>query len=603
MAGNEGWGDMRGTVSGGLWAIVLGAVGLGTASLIGAPPKTPPAAAPEAPASATADTAPASDDVATATVEPAETTSAPAVVAAPAAAPADAPSVSDTAVTPPASGDTDVALATPDPVQPVEPAAADPVAVETETAAPVVSETASTDAEPAAPDTTTAPGVVADADDPVVTPDDAAPAQPVVAADNTAAIDEDTAAAVTPPTVPEPALPEQTNTDIAALDAPQDDAPAAAAPAPVALPEPEQDAVVASEAVTPADPEPAAPVVTEAPIAVAPAAPEAVEPAPAVAAVEEPPAPVIVDEPIAVLPAPETEIADVDPAPSDIAIADAEPAAPTVLDVTADDTRQLGGNTVRVNRPGAEDPAEAEDVVAETPDEATIPDDAPAIVRFATPFENPAALPLVSLVLRDGAGTADLMDQVSALTLPVTIVIDPTASDATARMQAYRARGVEVAIQASLPAGATPSDVEIAMEAAFAAVPEAVALFSDGSDGIQSDRAVTAQVMEYLSANGRGLVMVQQGLGNALRAAAQAEVPATAVSRELGREGADVGALTRALDQAAFRARQTGDSVLLSDATETVLTALSGWQAGVDEGQFLVAPVTAIIAPTVTNTE
>jgi hypothetical protein len=99
------------------------------------------------------------------------------------------------------------------------------------------------------------------------------------------------------------------------------------------------------------------------------------------------------------------------------------------------------------------------------------------------------------------------------------VAIDPALDDAQDRLAEYRARGFEVGVQSILPEGATPSDVEITLEATFSTLGETVLLLDAGNGGLQNDRTVTAQAMAALAADGRGLVTVSKGLNMALRAA------------------------------------------------------------------------------------
>ncbi|MEM9787037.1 MAG: divergent polysaccharide deacetylase family protein, partial [Pseudomonadota bacterium] len=169
------------------------------------------------------------------------------------------------------------------------------------------------------------------------------------------------------------------------------------------------------------------------------------------------------------------------------------------------------------------------------------------------------------------------------------------SADANARMRTYRDAGVEVVMQTSLPLGAVPTDVEVAFEAAFDILPETVALFS-GADGIlQNNRAVTAQVIEVLKSEGRGLIVVERGLGNAIRGAAQAGLPAAPVLRDLDGAGTSAAAIGRALDQAAFRARQAGDGVMLARITDQSIAALQAWAVENNGSQITLAPASTIL--------
>lgn len=250
---------------------------------------------------------------------------------------------------------------------------------------------------------------------------------------------------------------------------------------------------------------------------------------------------------------------------------------------------------VRINRPGAtpEDPDTAD---TDTPVADVIPDDAPALLRYAAAYDDSGAPARISIVLIDDGSLPDPVNAVSTLGFVPTVAMDALASASTERAAAYRAAGIEVAMQTRLPEGARPTDVEVAFEVARRSVPEVAMLFSDGTDAMQ-DRGVMAQVMEILAADGYGFVTVQRGLGNAVRTADQAGVPAATILRDIDGEGEDLRAIARALDQAAFRARQTGEAVLLGRVRPDTLEALRDWAAGTDQDTLAIVPVSAVLLP------
>ena len=236
----------------------------------------------------------------------------------------------------------------------------------------------------------------------------------------------------------------------------------------------------------------------------------------------------------------------------------------------------------------------AENQPNEKTPESVIPDDAPAIMRFAAPFENPQDVPLISIILIDSGEMPDAAAAVADLGFVPTVIVNGLSASSTALVTAYRASGVEVAMQADLPEGAQPTDVEVAFEAAMALVPEVAMLFSDGTGAMQ-DRNVTAQVMQILADKGQGFVAVQRGLNNAARAAEQVDVPAVTVLRDIDGAGEDSRAILRALDQAAFRARQSGNAVLLGRVTPQTMDALRDWAGNVDPDALMIAPVSAVL--------
>jgi len=201
----------------------------------------------------------------------------------------------------------------------------------------------------------------------------------------------------------------------------------------------------------------------------------------------------------------------------------------------------------------------------------------------------------MAIVLMDDGSIDGLAEAVPAIPFPVSIAIDPSDANATARMAAYRAAGYEVLAIARLPIGAQPSDVEVTYESVFAALPETVALLDAGEGGLQATSAVADQAMARLADDGRGFVTVTQGLNMALRAAEGAGVPVRTIYRDLDGEGQDATVVRRFLDQAAFRARQESGVILLARLRPDTVSALILWGTANRAGQVALAPVSAIL--------
>lgn len=315
-------------------------------------------------------------------------------------------------------------------------------------------------------------------------------------------------------------------------------------------------------------------------VSTTPAAPLEAEPEAVVALVEDVPAEVpTIDIPVPV-PAPVAQAAPTD-----------APSAPAVLTLPNATAMPSGDATIKVNRVITSEPEEA----SEAPEAAPVPDDAPAIVRYAADFQNLENKPLMSIILLDdgimkGADTA-----LKNLPFPVTVVLDPSSPDAAQKMGAYRAAGIEVGVRSALPAGASPSDVQIAFEASFGALSETVLLFDAGNGGMQSDRAVTEQALSILSKDGRGLVIVSSGLNSSMREADKAGVPAGVIYRDLDGQGEDARNIRRFMDQAAFRARQESGVILLARIRPDTISALQLWGTANRAGQVALAPASAIL--------
>lgn len=361
-----------------------------------------------------------------------------------------------------------------------------------------------------------------------------------------------------------------------------------------ALPQPAPDAEVVI-LTTPAAPPPPVDVVTE-------------DASGLVSEVEEEPRPplVVAQSPEVLVPEADTDTADAERSSdgasvvSDTVPESQEPTPePGPLITTAPqpapvETEPASTTTVRVNRPGAT-PSEIAGQTADVVEAEPLPDDAPALERYAAVFEGDPELPLMSIVMIDGGGPQSNPADIAALPVPVTVVVNALQSDAEAKMAAYRDAGIEVLLETALPQGAMPTDVEVAFEAAFAIIPESIGFFSDASGILQGNRSVAEQVVEILGAEGRGLVVVERGLSNSMRIAEQAGLPAAAVLLDLDGDGQDGTAVVRALDQAAFRARQSGNAVLLARASDETLEAVRLWAGENNGDQIGLAPVSAVL--------
>ncbi len=248
-----------------------------------------------------------------------------------------------------------------------------------------------------------------------------------------------------------------------------------------------------------------------------------------------------------------------------------------------------GTAAVQVRRPGA----------TTTPDiQGALTADTPALLRYAAPFDSAETRPLMAVILIDDGTLPEGPEVLAGVPFPVTIALDPGRSGVAAAMTAYRAAGIELVALTKLPAGAQPSDVEVTYAAAFATLPETVALLDAGEGGLQGDRATTAQAVDILAADGRGLIAPSGLLNPALRAAEKAAVPAGVIYRDLDGGGQDAAAIRRFLDGAAFQARRESGVILLARLRPQTVSALILWGTVNRDGQVAFAPVSAVLKVT-----
>jgi polysaccharide deacetylase 2 family uncharacterized protein YibQ len=239
--------------------------------------------------------------------------------------------------------------------------------------------------------------------------------------------------------------------------------------------------------------------------------------------------------------------------------------------------------------------AEAEVAGEASAEVDAVPEDAPALLRFAAPFENPEGLPVIAVVLIDDGTLTDGPTQMLESGLVATVAVSPLMDDATLWSEAYREAGSEVAMQMSLPDGATPIDAEVSLAAAFEILPEAGLFFSDGEGVLRNDRFVAAQVMQILASEGRGFVTFQRGLGSLVREADRSGVSVQTVLRDIDGAGETNSAIERGLDRAAFRARQLGGVVVVARLKPRTLSVLRQWAFDNQRNGILLGPVSALM--------
>lgn len=267
------------------------------------------------------------------------------------------------------------------------------------------------------------------------------------------------------------------------------------------------------------------------------------------------------------------------------------PARPSVVSIIDAPASGLpGAGRTEIIRRDAPASAPAADRVMPVVD-----DDAPALVRYGAFFDNPAGLPLLTLVLIDDGTMTDGPRALADVPFPVTVLLDPRRPGASERMDAYAAAGIEIAALAALPEGATDADVKVAMEGTFDALPRAVALVETGQGDLAVGPEVAGPLIGDLAQAGRGLLVPDQGLNGALRAAAAADVPALTIYRDLDATGQDARVIRRFIDQAAFRARQQRGVVLLARLRPETVSALILWGDANRAGQVALAPLSTTL--------
>ena len=260
--------------------------------------------------------------------------------------------------------------------------------------------------------------------------------------------------------------------------------------------------------------------------------------------------------------------------------------------VASNDTETSSLPTIR--RLGQDNSTEAEEEVADE-ELAEVDENAPALIRFGLPFENPEGSPLMSLVLVHESGSALSDAQLAALPQGIAIAVDASQSDAADLSSTYRGSGREVVMIPSLPEGAEPQDVEQALRVNFETIPEAVALMDISGSGFQSDREAVQQVIDVIGTSGHGLITYPRGLNTANQSAGRAGVPAGLIFRRLDGSQETAEQIRRALDRAAFRARADEAVILVGSTSPNTMAAIVEWASGNRAKSVTLAPISAAL--------
>lgn len=203
--------------------------------------------------------------------------------------------------------------------------------------------------------------------------------------------------------------------------------------------------------------------------------------------------------------------------------------------------------------------------------------------------------PRMAIVLIDDGDSELGLEALEAFPYPLTFAVDATTADAAQRMKIYRDKGFEVLALVDLPRGATPSDVEVAMSAYLAAVPEAVGILEGVETGVQTSREMADQLTQIILASGHGMLLQKSGLNTARKLAEREGIPAGTVFRDFDGNGQSASVMRRFLDQAAFCAGQEGGVVMMGRLQAETISALLIWGLADRASRVALVPVSAVL--------
>ncbi|MBO9396904.1 divergent polysaccharide deacetylase family protein [Shimia sp. R9_2] len=240
--------------------------------------------------------------------------------------------------------------------------------------------------------------------------------------------------------------------------------------------------------------------------------------------------------------------------------------------------------------PSVGDAATEEVVIA---DAAAVTPVARPVVSNAEGFENAENKPVMSVVLVDTGEHEFDMEALESFPYPLSIAVSTLDPQVTEKAADYRLRGFEVLAMVDMPAEATASDVEQAMQAHLSVSDTFVGVMEGLSDGLQGSKVVSDQVAQALLGSGHGLLMLSNGLNTAQKLAAKEGVPSTSVFRDFDDAGQTAVVMRRFLDNAAFKAAQEDGVVMVGRLRDETISALLLWALQDRAGTVAMAPISA----------
>ncbi len=267
---------------------------------------------------------------------------------------------------------------------------------------------------------------------------------------------------------------------------------------------------------------------------------------------------------------------------------------PETAEKAAEPEAETGQATLPVIRrlPGASDDEAPLDLPS---DDDPLPENAPALLKWRMAFENARDRPLMAIVLVHEGQSAMSAAKLAGVPEVVAFAVNAGAPNAARIAADYRAAGREVVMIPSLPEGATPQDVEVALRVNFETIPEAVAVMDSSGESFQSDRAAVAQIVDVVATTGHGLITFPRGLNTAHQRAGRSGVPTGLIFRDIDGDGQSNEQIRRAMDRAAFRARQDEAVILVGRTRAETLAALVEWSLGNRAASVTMAPISTAL--------
>lgn len=223
-----------------------------------------------------------------------------------------------------------------------------------------------------------------------------------------------------------------------------------------------------------------------------------------------------------------------------------------------------------------------------------------ALMRNRVVFANPQDKPLMSVILLDAGDEGLDQEVLMTFRFPITFAIDATSAGATAKAKSLARGGFE--ILALTPQGPeklvtaeNPADVQAALSAVFAKIPEAVGLVDGPEAHLQGEAGLADQVIAALGQTGHGLLTYDVGLNATDQKALREGLRAGKVFRVLDSERESGAVIKRYLDRAVLEAGKDGHVIVLGRTYPETVTALFSWAISAKSATVALAPISAVL--------
>ena len=217
------------------------------------------------------------------------------------------------------------------------------------------------------------------------------------------------------------------------------------------------------------------------------------------------------------------------------------------------------------------------------------------LVANAEAFTNSDNRPLLSIVLIDTGEFNINADALASFPYPITFAIDPLREDALEKVQSYRARGFEVLALADLPINGDGNLPSLALIPTLDSVPGLVGVLEGTDGGLQGNMELAEEVLRAVSGSGYGLILRPKGLNAAQQIADGRNLPVETIFRDFDANGQDATVIRRFLDQAAFKARQVDQIVMVGRLRPATISALLLWGLQDRASSVALAPISAVL--------